>query len=166
MSALTEALRAEHHEMLPRIEQLRLAADQVGRVPLPELEHAVDTACTFLTDTLMPHAAAEEAALYPVVARVMGSPQATATMLRDHAEIARRVTALTELRVRIGFTLDDTTIAELRASLYGLYTLVLVHFVKEEDVYLPLLERALSTTESATVLTELEAAARMAHAHH
>lgn len=166
MSALTDALRMEHHDMLPRIEQLRLAADEIGQVPLPEMERVIDIAYTFLTETLLPHAEAEEAVLYPVVARLMGAPQATATMLRDHVEIGRRINALGELRVRIGFMDDDATEAEIRGLLYGLYTLLLVHFVKEEDIYLPLLEGTLSRAESASALTELEAAARMAHAHH
>lgn len=166
MSALTDALRAEHHDMLPRIEQLRLAADSIGQVPLPEVERAIDTADRFLNETLLPHAGVEEAVLYPVVARVMGAPEATATMLRDHVEIGRRVSALGELRVRVGFRDDDATETELRGLLYGLYTLLLVHFVKEEDIYLPLLEGALSSAESASVLAELEAAAQMAHAHH
>lgn len=165
MNALTDALRAEHQGLRLRIEQLRLAADEVGRVPLPELERAIDTAYTFLTEALLPHASAEEAALYPVVARVMGSPHATATMLRDHAEIKRRITALGELRARLRVAQGEEIEAELRANLYGLYTLVLVHFVKEEDIYLPLLEHGLSITEADSVLTDLEDAARMAHQH-
>ena len=43
----------------------------------------------FSAHHLIPHAQAEDQALYPVVARVMGVPEATATMRRDHVEVGR-----------------------------------------------------------------------------
>jgi len=38
----------------------------------------------------LPHARAEDEVLYPVVEEILGATGATATMSRDHVEIARR----------------------------------------------------------------------------
>jgi hemerythrin-like domain-containing protein len=46
--------------------------------------------------------------------------------------------------------------------LYGLYTLVRVHFTKEEEVYLPLLDRSLSDDEAKAMFESMEAAAATA----
>jgi hypothetical protein len=51
----------------------------------------VDDSYAFLHDELIPHARAEEAALYPVVQRVIGAPETTATMARDHVEVEEEV---------------------------------------------------------------------------
>ena len=89
MVSPTQPLREEHKELLPHIEQLRAAADQVGEAPTEDVRRAVDGAHNFLVSHLIPHAEAEDAALYPVVARFLGAPDATATMRRDHVEIGR-----------------------------------------------------------------------------
>ncbi len=50
----------------------------------------------------------------------------------------------------------------LRRVLYGLYALVKVHFAKEEEVYLPLLDARLSPAEARQMFAALEAAAHEA----
>ena len=87
----------------------------------------------FLRGTLIPHAEAEEEVLYPAVAEVLGDPEATATMVSDHRGIVARIDSLGQAKP------DD--LQRLQELLYGLYALVIVHFHKEEDDYLPLLER-------------------------
>jgi hypothetical protein len=89
MVTQTQPLRDEHKALLPHIELLRTAADTIGVVPVTSLRQSVDEAYAFLTHHLLPHAQAEERALYPVVGRLMGTPEATTTMSRDHVEISR-----------------------------------------------------------------------------
>jgi hypothetical protein len=93
-----------------------------------------------LSDRLLPHEYAEEHQLYPALAPVLGGPEATATMSRAHTEIerlARRVA--THLAMADGDggpgaeQLDD-----LRASLYGLHTVLRLHFAQEEENYFSL----------------------------
>jgi hypothetical protein len=72
----------------------------------------IDQAYTFLTRQLIPHAQAEEKALYPVVQRVMGSEQGTATMSRDHAEIEQLTLELGLLRSKLA----ETKITEKQAN--------------------------------------------------
>jgi hemerythrin-like domain-containing protein len=159
MTAVTQPLRDEHRELLPLLERVREAADSIGSGAM----QAVDSAYEFLSAHLVPHALAEEAALYPVVARIMGSPDATKTMEVDHAEVRRLTEELRGIRTQIS---DGAPSAEqardLRRVLYGLYTLVGVHFQKEESVYLPLLDGSLTPEEAKAMFEEMEAAANRA----
>ena len=94
---VTEPLRAEHAELLPRLESLRDAAPALEDHDNEALP-TVDTALAFLRDSLIPHAQAEDAVLYPVVEQVMKAPGATATMSRDHVEVSRLTADLQRLR--------------------------------------------------------------------
>jgi hypothetical protein len=99
------------------------------------------------------------------VAKVMGSPEATATMRRDHVEIGRLVEELASLRAQLsGAAPDQALIKGLRRVLYGLYALVKVHFIKEEEVFLPLLDARLAPADAHRMFEDMEAAAREAKA--
>ncbi len=165
MPTVTQPLREEHAELRPHIDQLRAIADAIGVATPEDTRRAVAEAYDFLAHHLIPHAEAEDAVLYPVVARVMGAPEAPATMRRDHVAVGSLTAELDALRQRLvagetGAALDR----ELRRVLYGLFTLVEVHFAKEEEVYLPLLDERLSPHDAATLFRDMEAAA--GHARH
>lgn len=163
MSQLTQPLHEEHQELLPHIEQIQTVADAVGSVPLAVLRQSIDDISTFLTSQLLPHAQAEERALYPVVEAVMGAPGTTATMKRDHMAIARLAEELSHLRPDLqGERLQTFREQALRRVLYSLFALVTVHFAKEEEVYLPLLEAHLTEDSARSLFAELEQAAREA----
>ena len=166
MVPLTQPLRDEHKELQPQIDLLRTAADSVGDAPISVLWQQVDAVYDFLTHHLIPHAQAEERALYPVVGKVMGAPEATATMSRDHVEVGRLTEELAALRgQRAGVTLGADQAKALRRVLYGLYALVKVHFAKEEEVYLPILEARLTPHEADTMFAAMEAAAHEIKRH-
>jgi hemerythrin-like domain-containing protein len=151
--------------LLPHIDALRFAADAVGEADDGTLRAAVDGAWDFLVHHLIPHAEAEEAALYPVVASVMGAPEATKTMSRDHIEVRRLAGELGALREAVhAGSLREAQQRGLRAALYGLYALVKLHFAKEEEVYLPILDARLSATEANAMFEAMEAAAGAARA--
>ena len=42
---VTQPLRAEHKELLPHIEALRVVADSLGDVPLEAVRHGVERLC-------------------------------------------------------------------------------------------------------------------------
>lgn len=161
---VTQPLRDEHKELLPHVETLREAADAVGRAPDGESRRLVDAAYDFLAHHLIPHATAEDKALYPVVNRVLGAPGATATMSRDHVEVGRLTDELRQLRERTAGGADEASVMALRRVLYGLYALVHVHFAKEEEVYLPLLDAKLSPDEAREMFEAMESAAAEAKA--
>jgi len=163
MANLTQPLRDEHKELLPHIEALRTAAEAIGEAPLSALRAQIDEAYDFLAHHLIPHAQAEEKGLYPVVAKVMGAPEATGTMSRDHVEVGRLTDELDLLRLRLsGSQLTAIQAKDLRRVLYGLYTLVKVHFAKEEEVYLPILDERLTPDAARQLFVDMEEAAHAA----
>jgi iron-sulfur cluster repair protein YtfE (RIC family) len=159
MPTITEPLHEEHRELVPHIDALRTLADRIGDVPLVETRRGLDEAYIFLTRHMIPHAQAEDAALYPVVAHAMGAPEATATMSRDHAAVGQLVDELATLRQEIGSSgLDPSVDRSLRCVLYGLYALIRVHLMKEEEIYLPLLDDRLSAEDAAAMFEALDEA--------
>lgn len=128
----TEAERADHARLRDHVEHIRLAAREIPRVSPDERHEIVARILEFLRDTLLIHAEAEERQLYPAVAKLLGHPEATAPMVRDHVAIRARI-------VELGAT-DDSDVDRLQELLYSLYTLISVHFWKEEQLYLPLVE--------------------------
>jgi Hemerythrin HHE cation binding domain len=67
------------------------------------------------------------------VARLLGDPRATKPMVHDHDAIRQLTARLQEA--------DNQDVSLLQELLYGLHALITVHFRKEEELYLPLLER-------------------------
>lgn len=126
-------LHEEHLELLEHVGAIRtlardtpsLDADGRGR----RLEHVL----RFLRGRLMPHAQAEENGLYRGVASVLGDPRSIAPMLADHKHIREYVEQLD------GLDVEDT--ARMQELLYGVYALIIAHFRKEEELYIPLVTR-------------------------
>lgn len=158
MPAIMQPLRDEHAELLPHIEQLRVAADHIA-TDVPAAGD-METSLNFLERHLLPHAMAEDEVLYPAVARLMGAEKATDTMRRDHAAVGGLIDDLRRIRQDIGEGKPTEPQArEARRVLYGLHTLVRVHFDKEEEIYVPILESALSEREAAELYHRMEEAA-------
>jgi iron-sulfur cluster repair protein YtfE (RIC family) len=166
MASLTQPLRDEHKELSPQIEALRLAGDVVSEGLTSQAHDKIEQAYNFLTHQLFAHAHAEEIVLYPMVQKVMGDEQSTATMVRDHVEIARLTEQLGTLRVHPSqLTITSIQAKELRRVLYGLYAILKLHFAKEEDIYLPLLDSKLTAEDAKSMFEKMEAVYDEAKGH-
>jgi len=165
MNTLTQPLRDEHKELIPHIERILEVANSLPEASLEQIREGTKDVYEFLAFHLIPHAQAEEAALYPVVQKALGSPDATRTMSRDHVEVGRYVEELAALQQ----DLSPRSFKALGRVLYGVYALVKVHFAKEEEVYLPILDERLSPDEAREMFEAMENAAGHAkqavHAH-
>jgi hemerythrin-like domain-containing protein len=163
MPNLTQPLRDEHQELLPFVEEIRQAADAVYESLTTNAHAKIEDTYRFLIHHLLPHAQAEEAALYPMVQKAMECEQATATMLHDHQEIARLTEELETLRVHKSLlSITSLQAMAFRRVLYGLYALIKVHFAKEEEIYLPLLDAKLTAEEAQAMFQKMEVAAKAA----
>jgi hypothetical protein len=133
---------SEHDELRDAIALLRDAADQLVAGADPAALEALRRANTFLTDRILPHEQAEETQLYPALARPLGSGEATATMSRTHAEIQRLsdriATHIALAQASNGIQQDQ--VEDLLACLYGLYAVLRLHFLQEEENYFTLTE--------------------------
>lgn len=166
----TEPFREEHAHLRPHLEALLRAADSVGAAATEELRERVESAYRFLKGHLIPHAVAEDEVLYAKVDELLGGrgdTRPTDTMRRDHVEVGDLTERLAGLRERLaGGDLEPSEERELRAVLYGLYAVVALHFAKEEEVYLPLLDRELGPDEARELFDRMERVGAERHAAH
>ncbi|MFF9174378.1 heavy metal translocating P-type ATPase [Streptomyces sp. NPDC014793] len=137
---LIHRFAAEHDDLQDVLESVRDAADRLSRDPGPEALAAVEETHRLLTERLLPHEYAEEHQLYPALAPTLGGPEATATMSRAHTEIerlSRRVATHLQL-ARADGGLAPGQLDDLRSCLYGLNTVLRLHFTQEEENYFSL----------------------------
>ena len=140
-AALTQRFRAEHQVIRGDIEQLRTTADALTTDPVaaPAAMTRVRQAHALLTGEIWAHESAEEADLYPALNRLLGGADPTATMSRAHAEIAYQIARLGRLIADIGERVpNETDVTDLRGVLYGLYAILRLHTMQEDEAYLSL----------------------------
>ncbi|MFI1092372.1 heavy metal translocating P-type ATPase [Streptomyces sp. NPDC020917] len=137
---LLQRFAAEHDDLREVVEAVRAAADQLSSTPGPEALESVRHVDRLLNEQLLPHERAEEQQLYPALASALGGSEATATMSRAHTEIhrlARRIGAHLQLADAEG-GLQPDQLDDLRACLYGLHSVLRLHFTQEEENYFSL----------------------------
>lgn len=150
MSKVTQAFRDHHRELSNQLSNYAASFAQ------GEKTADAQAFAAFLKNDLVPHAAGEEAQLYPLVddlVRAHGKP--TATMRVDHEYIQDYVTQIEAAADELAHTAPDKQTA-LRAKLgrlgLELNALFQVHLAKEEEVYLPLFEQYVSDEAQQRVL--------------
>ena len=100
---------------------------------------AVLAAHRVLVDEIGPHEDAEDRLLYPAIDRALGGSDATGTMSRAHAEIAKLTKQIGLIIGRVGTNEPTPTdVHDLQRLLYGLYALLELHFAQEDENYLSL----------------------------
>ena len=152
----TEPLRAEHRDLLPRLLALDAAADDAPGWDRAAAVAGIGGIVEFLRGHLVPHAAAEEAALYPAVEEAMRAPGATATMRADHVEIVARIDRLADTAAEIDRRWPDASLVrEVARQLVGLSAILQLHFRKEEEVLLPVLDASLDADGAAALFARM-----------
>jgi hypothetical protein len=117
---------------------VRGAADAIGAVPTDRAVAMARDVHRLLVEEVGPHEDAEDAQLYPVLARVLGGSDPTGTMSRAHVEIAHLIRRLGRLLDDLRGEPDDDDLIELRRLLYGLHTILALQFAQEDEGYLSL----------------------------
>lgn len=128
----TDPFRREHEELLSGIESLRMEARRMPYLSPDERKESIKDVVGFLRDNLIPHARAEEEILYPKWSDLVGYEGATDMMSYDHKVIEEYTDSLE-------MSADD--FERLQELLYGIYSLVILHFHKEEDLQFPLFDK-------------------------
>ena len=138
---LARRFSAEHRRLRPDVEQVRTVGDAIG-VSAPEKVMAMARQLhRVLVEEVEPHEEAEDTELYPMLARVLGGVDRTATMSRAHAEIAHLIRRFGHLLDDIDATdPDPDDLGELRRLLYGLHAILRLHFAQEDESYLSLVD--------------------------
>lgn len=159
-SSTAGALIAEHRSLFPGINALRKVADDSTYQTREQLVAGLVECDRFLQRDLLPHAGAEDEVMYPAVDRALGAPGATLTMSIDHREIERLSRELGMLIPNEGSAGGDPAWAgNVRRVLYSLHAILNVHMAKEEEIYLPVLDSALTGPQADALFEEMERAA-------
>ena len=135
-SDVAERFRAEHRDFVPWVQRLRTVADRLDQLSAAEAREQLAQLRWFLLERLVQHEEEEEAAVYPVVASVLGGLESMGTMERAHMEIEH-------LSRVFGHLLDDLPpegptredLVDLRRVLYGLHAVLRLHFAQEDEAY-------------------------------
>ncbi|HYW23658.1 MAG TPA: heavy metal translocating P-type ATPase [Terriglobales bacterium] len=131
----------EHSALLPVIDRVRQVADQLDDSPAAEARFELNELRRVLAERLLPHEAADDLDLYPVVAKLIGGADPIGPMSRAHVEIRRLAGMLSRLIEELpedGPTPAD--LRDLRRVLYGLHAVLRLHFAQEDESYLSLFE--------------------------
>jgi heavy metal translocating P-type ATPase len=133
---VAERFRAEHREFAPELSRVRSVADRLGELAPPDARRELEAVRRFVVERLPRHEEEEEAAVYPVVARLLGGEDPMSSMARAHIEISHLARVFRQLLDDLpeeGPTPDD--LVDLRRVLYGLYAILRLHFAQEEEAY-------------------------------
>ncbi|PZR94781.1 MAG: hypothetical protein DLM69_12190 [Candidatus Chloroheliales bacterium] len=150
MSTVSEVIHNHHQELARTLHGY--VSDLDGSTAMGDPQSLV----AFLQGDLLPHAAGEEAYLYPAVdplVKEYGRP--TATMMVDHEYIKRYIAQIAAAVQALATAAPDARAAQqsaLQRLCLQLEAILLVHLDKEERVYLPLFEAHLSPEVQQQIL--------------
>jgi hypothetical protein len=133
---VAERFRREHIEFAPEVQRIRSTADNLETFEPAELRTELEAVRVFLCERLPQHEEEEEAAVYPVVASMLGGQDPMSSMERAHIEIEHLVRVYRQLLEDLppsGPDRDD--LVDLRRVLYGLHAILRLHFAQEEEAY-------------------------------
>jgi Hemerythrin HHE cation binding domain len=151
----------EHHDRLWQyVDQLDALADCLNpdcldsgrlRDRLPELRELHSN----LRDVLLPHMEAVEFAVYPTIERLLAGSGKTAPMAVEHVEIRRLVAQIGEFAENPDAHEDRAAVLGLRRVALRLHALLRAH-LSEEELYIPILENTLTSTQEAALARALD----------
>ncbi len=133
--------KAEHDRLRPRVKAIRQLADRLDLLEPADAKAELVTLHRFLAEEVIPHETAEDATVYPAIAKLIGGDDPTAVMSRGHLEISHMVAALgRHIQELDGAGPAPEDLREFRRLLYGLDAVLRLHFAQEDEAYLALLD--------------------------
>ena len=129
-------LKEEHARLLPIIDRLSGLADRADALPASAMREELASLNALLRGQILPHESKDDAALYPLVARLIGGEDPMVSMSSTHREIYRLSRAVDRLAGTVPGDGDEAAfMQELRRTLYALNTVLRLHFAQEEEIY-------------------------------
>lgn len=129
----------EHLDLRPGLDHLHDLALRAAHLPTTELSLGVHGVLDWANRILAPHAAWEDAWLYPDIDRRAATSWATRTMRFEHHQIRRLVDALRAQHLELVARDGVHDPAAVTAALVALETLIRAHMEREERFLIPLL---------------------------
>ena len=143
--SVEQLITDEHAEIRAHLAHLREFASALPALDEATAHQRATAILDFLTTGLLPHAAIEEASLYPAIDTLIGAG-ATRTMCLDHQAITDMIA---ELSTVVNGQLEPAARAEAERLLLVLDGFVTTHLWKEDTAYVPLLAQLDSAAYTA-----------------
>ena len=152
----------EHRQKLARhVDRLPMLADEIGRAPWAEVSAGIAAEHSFLTSTLVPHMQMVEEAVHTELDRLLSCRLGMEPLDREHMEIRRLIDRLGEMIDQFGAHGPSAAEAiELNRVIVKLYSILKIH-LREEALYVPILEHNISVGQAEAVAVAMEHAARV-----
>jgi heavy metal translocating P-type ATPase len=129
-------LKDEHTRLLPIIDRLGWLADRAESMPVPAVKDELASLNASIRGQLLPHETKDDAALYPLIARLIGGEDPMASMSSTHREIHRLSRIVDRLASAMSKgSVTSSSVQELRRTLYALDAILRLHFAQEEEIY-------------------------------
>ena len=130
----------EHRDLAPGIDRIHDVARVVGSITAQDLSIALLDVVDWVHAILEPHAAWEDAWLYPAIDRRAGTPWATKLMTFEHKQIQEIATEIESDREAMNREPSHERTVELRGHLFAFEALLRAHIEREDRFLIPLLE--------------------------
>jgi hypothetical protein len=131
-----ERLKGEHVELGPVMEQIRVLAGKLPRLPRILVADALAAANDLLREQLVPHEQCDDLEVYPDLARIVGGEDPMAAMSTTHREIFRIARVLGKMTEDIRPEGPDAaSLREFLRLLYGLDAIVRLHCAQEDELF-------------------------------
>lgn len=141
----TQSFRDEHREVKKHLAHVAQWVGQLRTQQPAAQRETAERVATFFEKEIGPHAAWEEAHLYPVIDRLAGTREPnrfTSTMRYEHKVVGRW---MAELRAELKKPSPDYVAFSRRAD--NLLGLLSAHFEEEEEVLLPYADKQLTRAQ-------------------
>lgn len=161
MPTLTQVSQEHRQRLMAHVEHLPQIADEIGSRAWPSVLARLTDENEFLVETLIPHMQTVDAAVHPELDRLMSCRLGMAPLEREHDEIRKLIAQLGGLIEPLGSrepTAGETI--ELNRVLLKLHSILKVH-LREESLYVPILEHNLSSEQADAIAVAMEHAARV-----
>jgi hypothetical protein len=161
MPTLSQVSQEHRERLMAHVDRLPELADEIGRAAWHDIGPRIAGEHAFLAGTLIPHMEAVDAAVHPELDRLMSCRLGMAPLEREHEEIRKLIGQLGDLVG--GLSPREPTsgeTVELNRILVKLYSILKVH-LREESLYVPILEHNLSPEQADAIGAAMEHAARV-----
>ena len=138
----------EHQALRGGLAQLQSTIDEAHRLTSTELAERVARTTSWLHREVLPHAAWEEAWLFPNIDHATGSPWTTRGLRVQHEQIRELAGALEQASVMAHAHWAPEILSRLVAAMARLDALLSAHLAQEELSVLPLLQDGVAIARS------------------
>lgn len=154
----TEPIREDHQLLAHHLEDLDRLAEKLKDAPGSDAVAQVEEVSRWLATEVVPHSQMEEMALYPLVDYMVARyGRATDTMRREHVHIQRLIYKFQQVAQALKENPQEKQYQSLADQAhilaYQLRALLTLHWEKEEEDYLELLDRSTTPGEVQNMLS-------------